>query len=158
MRRDGRSQTCVFHIALFNEKSDARDFTADTSTELCVRVRNTRHKHNLSKSTYALLARFRLAGSLGRARTRAFAKSRGEIFMATVFASTSVIPRTIRRTSIQSGGGNLVSRGRNFSLPVSSGVPPFELTSKRYDGKRVAALPKEFSSRVVHVQKISASW
>lgn len=76
----------------------------------------------------------------------AFAKSRSEIFMATVFATTSsVIPRTIRRTSIQSRRGNLVSRGRNFSLPVSSGVPPFELTSKRYR-KRVAPFPKELRS------------
>lgn len=84
---------------------------------------NVRYKRNLSKSTYTLLARFRLASFLLAAR--AFAKSRSEIFMAMVFATTSsVIPRTIRGTSIQSRRGNLVSRGRNFSLPVSSGVPP----------------------------------
>lgn len=84
---------------------------------------NMRYKRNLSKSTYTLLARFRLASFLLAAR--AFAKSRSEIFMAMVFATTgSVIPRTIRGTSIQSRRGNLVSRGRNFSLPVSSGVPP----------------------------------
>lgn len=88
---------------------------------------------------------------------RAFVKSRGEIFMAMVFATTSsVIPRTIRGTSIQSRRGNLVSRGRNFSLPVSNRVPPFELTSKRYR-KRVAPFPKE-SRRAVDVQKISVSW
>lgn len=117
---------------------------------------NVRYKRNLSKSTYTLLARFRLASFLLAAR--AFAKSRSEIFMAMVFATTSgVIPRTIRGTSIQSRRGNLVSRGRNFSLPVSSGVPSlFELTSKRYR-KRVAPFPKEFR-RVVDVQKISVSW
>lgn len=108
---------------------------------------NMRYKRNLSKSTYALLARFRLASFLLAAC--AFAKSRSEIFMAMVFATTSsVIPRTIRGTSIQSRRGNLVSRGRNFSLPSSS---LFELTSKRYR-KRVVPFPKEFH-QVVDVQE-----